>query len=196
MDCARKCRWRKQEAIRVRKNRVTQGYIEKKHPEIYKEALEFYHFLDEKYPDKKDLRRTNEFEWLKTGISGQTAKKYYARKKTTTTTTTTTIVDDRMELIIPLMRKGSTNVESSQPPTDEQPHAEIVPYGEPAETVIDTTDTSNEEILDQEIMSTLNQEIPDHIIENIMTKLRSDPDLDTFFQTINDDFNGEELIYQ
>ena len=193
MDCARKCRWRKQEAIRVRKNRVTQGYIEKKYPEIYKEALEFYQFLDEKYPDKKDLRRTNEFEWVKTGISGQTAKKYYARRKTTTTTTTTT-VDDRMELIIPLMRKGSTNVGSSQPPTDEQPHAENVPSGEMAETVIDTTDTSNEEI--PGIMSTLNQEIPDHIIEGIMSELRGDSDLETFFQTINYDFNEEELICQ
>ena len=98
MEGVRKCRWRKQEAIRVRKNRVTQGYIEKKYPEIYQEALEFYRFLDEKYPGKKDLRRTNEFEWVKTGISGQTARKYYTRKKTTTTTTT---VDDRMELIIP-----------------------------------------------------------------------------------------------
>ena len=194
MDISRKCRWRKQEAIRVRKNRVTQGYIEKKHPEIYKEALEFYQFLDEKYPAKKDLRKTNEFEWVKTGISGQTVKKYYARKKTTRTTTTTTIVDDRMELIIPLMRKGSTNAGSSQAPTDEQPHTENVPSGELAETVIDTTDTSNEEI--HEIMPTLNQEIPDHIIEDIMTELQGDPYLETFFQTINDDFNEEELIYQ
>ena len=93
------------------------------------------------------------------------------------------------------MRKGNTNAEPSQPPTDEQ-HTETVPHGELAETVTDTTDTLNEEILDQELMSTLNQEIPDHIIENILTELRGDPDLDTFFSTINDDFDEEELIYQ
>ena len=223
MDHARKNRWRRQEAERVRQNRVTQGYIEKKYPEIHKEALDFYQFLNEKYPEKKDLRRTNEFEWVKTGISGQTCKRYYTRKekKTTTTTTTTTIVNDRMELIIPLMRKDTTNAGSSvsQPQADEQPPAETLPSGEtrsnngqvflePAEIVIDSTETLNEkipeqqiipslneEIPEQQIIPSLNEEIPEQIIERIMSELQNDPHLETFFQTIDYEFN-EELICQ
>ena len=199
MDASRKCRWRKQEAERVRKNRVTQTYIEKKYPQIYQEAVEFYKFLDQKYPEKRDLRKTNEFEWIKTGISGETSKKYYGRKKTTrTTTTTTTVIDDRMELVIPLMRKDNTGAPSSQSPAgeppqtnetpaDEQPLGEIVPLGE---TAIDISP----EI--PEMMSTLNEEIPEHIIEGIMDELRGDPDFETFFSTISEDFAREELIYQ
>ena len=186
MDKPRKCRWRKQEAERVRRNRVTQGYIEKKYPEIYQESLEFYEFLNKKYPDKKDLRRTNEYEWIKTGISGETSKKFYSRRKTmTTTTTTTTTLEDRMELVIPLMRKDSAG--SSQPPADDQPPADEQPRTE--QPTIDATD-----IEIPGIMSTLNQEIPDHIIEDIMTELRGDPDIDTFFSTLSDGFDQEELI--
>ena len=206
MDSTRKCRWRKQEAIRVRKNRVTQGYIEKKYPEAYREALEFYEFLDKKYPDKKDLRRTNEFEWLKTGISGQVSKKYYERKKTTTTTTTTTVVDDRMQLVIPLMSKDRMDPPSSQPNTnassssqpqpEEQPQPETLPSGEVVETIIHSSTTLNDEILDQDMMATLNQKIPDHIIESIMADLRCDVDLEAFFQTDSSDINEEELMYQ
>ena len=196
MDSTRKCRWRHQEAERVRKNRVTQGYIEKKYPEIYNEALEFYGFLHNKYPNKKDLRRTNEYEWVKTGIPGESSKKYYSRNKTrTTTTTTTTTVSDRMELIIPLMSNDSVpssqvqqppdsvpSLQVQQPPVNEQ-HAEMVP------SVIDTTDN---EI--PQIMATLNEEIPDHIIQDIMAELRSDPDMNKFFSDINEGFDEEELI--
>ena len=207
MNYTRKKCWRKQEAERVRQNRVIQGYIEKKYPKIHKEALDFYQFLNETYPKKKDLRRTNEFEWLKTGISGQICKRYYTRKKknttttTTTSTTTTTIVNDRMELIIPLMRKDTTNAGSSV----SQPQAETPPSGEtrsnngqlfiePAEIVIDNTETLNEEIPEQQIIPSLNEEIPEHIINGIMSELQNDPYFETFFQTIDYEFNEEELI--
>ena len=204
MDNFRKNRWRRQEFQRVREQRVINGYVEKKHPEIYKEALDFYKFLDEKYPTKKDLRRTNEFEWIKTGISGQTTKRFYAHKKTTTTTTVKEY--DQMQLVIPLMTKTTTstkaksasatvtttnNFESSQPQAEpsinyEQPPVnEEQPPLELAETVIDST-TSFE--------PTLNEGIPDHIIKEIMDSLQKDPYLEDFFSTIDMDFDEESPL--
>ena len=184
MDPTRKCRWRKQEAERVRKDRVTQGYIAKKYPEIYKEAVEFYMFLNDKYPNKKDLRRTNEMEWLKTGISGEISKKYYSKRnktKTTTTTTTTTTVSDRMELVIPLMSKSSdpSSSQVQQPPVD-QPCAEIVPQ---------VNVTPDNEI--PKIMAPVNEEIPDNIIQDIIEELQRDADMVNFFSDLNEGFDQE-----
>ena len=56
---------RREEALRVRQERVISGYVKHKHPEIYAYAIEFYDRLDNLYPDKKDLRTTNEYEMLK-----------------------------------------------------------------------------------------------------------------------------------
>ena len=184
MDPVRKCRWRKQEAQRVRKDRVTQGYIAKKYPEIYEEAVEFYMFLNDKYPNKKDLRRTNEMEWLKTGISGETSKKYYSKKnRTTTTSTTTTTISDRMELVIPLMDKSRVPSSSSsqvrQPPVDKQ-CTEIAPQ---------VNVTPDNEI--PGIMATFNEEIPTNIIQDIIEELQSDADMVNFFSDLNEGFDEE-----
>ena len=203
MDNQRKNRWRKQEFERVRQQRVINGYIERKHPEIYKDAFDFYKFLDQKYPGKKDLRRTNEFEWIKTGISGQTTRRFYTRKEKTTTTTTT-IVNDQMKLVIPLMTKTTTKAKSatSQPQADEQPPVETQPTVEtqppvetlpndeqtllePAEIVIDSTNTFE---------PTLNEEIPDQIIKEIMSGLQNDPYLEDFFSTIDIEFDEESPL--
>ena len=202
MDNQRKNRWRKQEFERVRRQRVINGYIEKKHPEIYKDAFEFYKFLDEKYPEKKDLRLANEFEWVKTGISGQTTRRFYTRKEKRTTTTTT-VVNDQMKLVIPLMTKTTTKAKSaaSQPqaepfindeqppvetqlPVETQPNDEQPPL-EPAEIVIDST-TSFE--------PTLNEEIPDKIIKEIISGLENDPYLKDFFPTIDIEFDEESPL--
>ena len=67
---------RRMEALKVRHDRVVVGYFEAKYPEAFKEAEQFYQHLDSLYPEKKDIRRTNEFAWLKTGFP----KKFYPRK--------------------------------------------------------------------------------------------------------------------
>ena len=63
MDSRKNIRRRK-EAERTRKNRVLIGYIEKKHPQIHKDACEYYEKLNKTYPNKLDLRRTVEYEMM------------------------------------------------------------------------------------------------------------------------------------
>ena len=44
-------------------------YVEVKHQEIYEEAVAFYNHVNNLYPEKKDLRKTDEFKALKLGFT-------------------------------------------------------------------------------------------------------------------------------
>ena len=215
MDNCRKNRWRRQEFVKVRQQRVITGYVEKKYPEVYKEATEFYNFLNDKYPDKKDLRRTNEYEWLKTGISGETTKKFYKRNKRTTTAKEH---GDGMQLVIPLMTytgetSQSTLVNDEQPHlaetavneeqiqietvvNDEQPHLAETAVNE-EQIQIETAVNEEQPLIEpaETVVGTsnfepfVNEEIPDRIIREIMDNLQQDPYLEDFFSTIDIEFD-------
>ena len=226
MDNSRKNRWRRAESARVREQRIISGYVELKYPEVYKEAAGFYNLLNEKYPTKNDLRKTNEYEWLKTDIPNEITKKYYKRKDYPNIKKRTTVdvqthnprkeCSDNMQLVIPLMESITTAAQESQSitkpaesgqesqsitqpaesgqesqsitqpsespnesaaaveTTDEHPQVEL------AETIIDTTNS---------FMPTLNDEIPDNILEEIMAGLRQDPYLEEFFSNIEIDID-------
>ena len=49
-----------------RKDTVIAEYIQTKYNHLYKEALKFHDTIKEKYSEKFDLRKTNEFKVLKT----------------------------------------------------------------------------------------------------------------------------------
>ena len=46
-----------------------QEYIEHKYPEIYEESVAFYNHVNSIYPEKKDLRKTDQFKALKLGFT-------------------------------------------------------------------------------------------------------------------------------
>ena len=197
MEPTRKQRWRVVEAARVRKGRVILGYVEKRYSEVYREASGFFDFLNSKYPTKKDLRKTNEYELLKTCISDEPAKKYYAKRTKKTTSTTTTFVDT-MELTIPLI---TTNTTDSEPTLAEQTTTN---HGVDND-ISDIVPTFNQELPNStnhgvdndisDIVPMFNQEIPNSILDEIMSELRGDPHLDEFFENLSDDFfDHEELI--
>ena len=62
----RKKHQRREKSARIRQHMVTTEYIQFKYHDVYKEALEFYNSLNQKYPDKYDLRKTAEFKVFKT----------------------------------------------------------------------------------------------------------------------------------
>ena len=57
-----------------RKDTVIAEYIKTKYNHLYKEALKFHDTIKEKYPEKFDLRKTNEFKVLKTDATRETEK--------------------------------------------------------------------------------------------------------------------------
>ena len=45
------------------------AYIKEKYPEVYEEAGTFYNYINKRYPQKRDLRKTDEFNALKLGFT-------------------------------------------------------------------------------------------------------------------------------
>ena len=200
----RKNIWRRLETARVRQNRVITGYIEFKHPAVYKEAEEFYAQLNTRYPNKKDLRRTNEFEWVKSGFTTVKTKKYYPRKtpyeKKKDNSKPDEIVDN-MELIIPLMGRAEKTVENTETTAktnqkvmenvvDISADKEIEVFIEPPiDSFTDIPIEPTEVIIDSFPV------ISDKAIDDIIKDLREDPDLDQIFNEFDvdfDDFDEEE----
>ena len=190
----RKNRWRRVEASRVREQRIITGYVELKYPDVYKEAANFYNLLNEKYPFKKDLRKTNEYEWLKAEIPGEITKKYYKRRKPYPSIKQKVSVEinnpiDNMQLIIPLIEPPTTStVQQVEPPPAEsndkvaESQREQADKGETSEIIQDTIIEDTEII----IGPTLNDEIPNDMIEEIINGLRQDPDLNSIFDDMVD----------
>ena len=46
-----------------------QAYIKEKYPEVYEEVGTFYNYINKRYPQKRDLRKTDEFNALKLGFT-------------------------------------------------------------------------------------------------------------------------------
>ena len=171
---------RRQEAANVRHNRVIVGYMELKHPEAYKEAEEFYEQLNTKYPNKKDLRRTNEYEWLKSEFPEFKQRKYYIRKSIAEKKKDNSKQDkivDNIELVIPLMSSTEKAKEAVDMSGDTQSEITI------EEPLYSATDTQQVEVTTESFPT-----ISDEMIEDMISELREDPDLDLIFNDFDIDF--------
>ena len=75
----RKNELRRQYRAQSREALLIKDYVEAKYPEVYEEAANFYNFLNNLYPIKNDLRRTEQFKALKMGftyVPKKNARKY------------------------------------------------------------------------------------------------------------------------
>ena len=72
----RKNTLRRQYRQQAREAIFIKDYICERHPEAYQEAAAFYNHVNSMYPEKKDLRRTDEFKAVKLGFT-------YVQKKRT-----------------------------------------------------------------------------------------------------------------
>ena len=106
----RKNEQRRKHAEQARKNRVLIEYIEKVHPQIHKDACEYYQELEQKYPRKLDLRRTVEFEMT----CHNTTKRRTQRQKRPGKSR------DNMVLTIPLIPQFKINQPQSDQTTPPQ----------------------------------------------------------------------------
>ena len=182
-----------------RHDRFIATYIKAKHPDVYTEADEMYTFLKEVYPNKRDLRKVPEFLQLTTGVKSINAHYYKNRlsKKTEQNNHNTY----NMVLEIPLLNQNaltmnqnelSTTIpEETSVPTDELsttiPEETSVPTDElstiiPEETSVPTDELST--IIPEETNVPTDEPqliIPDKIYEDLLSEIRSDPDLKAIF---------------
>ena len=118
----RKNMGRREESRRVREERIITGYVKNSYPNIYKEARQFFSYLDSLYPGKNDLRKTNEYAAInhESNPKKYYPRKYYPRKQKEK-------LRDTMVLRIPLMGKNNTNTESVDIPlySQQEGHLEM-----------------------------------------------------------------------
>ena len=167
----RKNKKRREHAEQTRKNRVLIGYIEKTHPQIHKDACQYYQELDQKYPNKLDLRRTAEFEIMcyNTTKRRRTRRQKEPRKHR-----------DNMVLTIPLIPQCKINQpepDQTPPPQSDQttpPQPDNMPQHQPDNIPLPFPALTNEMV--DEIIRDLQQANPgfEQWFEDIDTDLDID----------------------
>ena len=185
--------WRRARASEVRQERLITEYIRTKHPVVYNEAATVYNQLNEKYPEKPDLRKTKEFNMILSGIS--TSSKYPRDVFPNITLNVQPTFVDNMQLRIPLLTDQSSDqspVQSSVPDQssvqspvqssvpDQSSVQSSVPVQSPVPVQFQVGEIPQVEITVQ--TSEDLHPIDDSVLEEIMKGLREDPTLHTFFQ--------------
>ena len=98
-----KRRARQKRSIQAKHDRLIAAYVKKRYPEVNTEAYNYYEALQKKYPNKRDLTKTQEFLFL------LCQDKENDGKTLSNTQVTTTVINDSMKLQIPLMDKNDVD---------------------------------------------------------------------------------------
>ena len=140
----------------IRKDKLITEYIHIKYPEIYNEANAFYQTLNNKFPDKKDLRKTDLFIFLKADIKNPPTQKEIETAQQTQKeieTAQQTQHKDNMVLKIPLMSNN------------------------PAPCIIEeTSDLQQNQAVDA-FEPTLFDQVPEDLLQKIIDELMLEPAL-------------------
>ena len=160
-----------------RHDRFISAYVKAIHADIYSKADEMYTFLKEVYPDKRDMRKVPEFLLLTTGVKNINA--HYYKNKMSKKTEQNNHNTDNMVLEIQLVNQDELSTII--------PRQTNVPTGElstiiPKETNVPTDELST--IIPKETNVPTDEPqliIPDKIYEDLLSELRSDPDLNAIF---------------
>ena len=183
---------RKDREQKIRKDRVITGYIERNYPEIYKEAEDFYNVLNNAYPTKKDLRRTNEYACMGTGVS---TRRRYPRK----TIPKKKRVENTMVLNIPLLTKPNNKVidmsqdsqiEAIVEPPQPVEEAIVEPPLPVEEAIVEPPLPVEEAIVEQPLFPIISDERIEEIIRDLK---ENDPDLEQLFNEIDIDIEIENV---
>ena len=162
-------------------DRTVSDYVRHKYPSVYAEAEEYYNELNDKYPTKKDLIKTVEHAaWKKKAREQRTAtnkrmelkiRLLQNKKKTTETIESTSNEETGFdESIPPVTANEETGLDDSMPPVAANEETgldeSIPPVG-----ILTELD---------EITPYLNEEIPHHMVQEIIEELRADRELHEF----------------
>ena len=181
-DPARRKQLRKNRQNVKRQNSLITDYIEHKYANIYAEAFEFYKNLDDKYPDKTDLRKTEEYKFWKFGSVHLTSQPQEQEPKEYT---------DNLQLNIPIKRyrtvKQGQSVTTQTLSTQEQPSTAITTQ------TLSTQEQSSTIQTPQTPQPTLLEELPHDFVQEMINELKEDPHMMKMFDTIEGQLDFEEL---
>ena len=198
---------RQQEASQVRESRIVTAYVKFKHPEIYAKAKDVYTKLDTLYPQKKDLRRTYEFQTFITGTKDNKYKRYKRKSQDESLDNMCLELSDNMLLKIPLMDKSAVPAVAPAvvPVVVPTVDAVVAPAVAPAvvPVVVPTVAPAVDAVVAPTVVPPVAPAVdalpmfpddmnalpmlPDDMIDEIVRSLSQDPDITTFFDDIFDE---------
>ena len=211
---------RRQQRDEIRQALLIYEYIKVKQPEAYEEAAKFYNYVNQYYPCKKDLRKTDEFKAIKAGFTS--VEKNGTRMYFEQVFHPISIDAQQIE---PVQPEEATHPEGEQAEPEAANPEKImqlrIPLMKPAvftQTINHITEetieenppqpTLNEEIPEEnplqtaydevlaeptQLHPTLNEEIPEEIIQKILDELRQDPGLHDVLDEIEQQVEVEQL---
>ena len=189
---------RRQKRNETRQALLINDYLKHIKPKIYEEAATFYNDLNERYPMKKDLRKTDEFKAMKLGFTyvEKNGKRCYSKQvflPIAIDESTILTIDAQepvhseeathpegesekiMQLRIPLMKSAvfTQTVSHVIEETIEQNSLQATGNEE------NPLQSAYNEVLSDlpQLHPTLSEEIPDEIINKILDELHQDPEL-------------------
>ena len=186
---------RREETIRIKQNRVIEGYVFHNHPEIYKKAKALYTALDALYPGKNDLRRTQEYQQAIGKGTGKDKYKYKYLKRHTATPqnqdetvqATNSPVVPANSPVVPANSPVVPATPQNQDETVQATNSPVVPANFPVVPVIpyeETVQTTNFPVVPANTPDTLPL-LPDEVVNNIVKELMKEPDISTFFESFD-----------
>ena len=210
---------RRQKRNETRQALLINDYIKHIKPKIYEEAATFYNYLNERYPMKKDLRKTDEFKAMKLGFTyvEKNGKRCYSKQvflpiaidESTILTidaqepvhseeathpegeSETAKTEKIMQLRIPLMKSAvfTQTVSHVIEETIEQNSLQATGNEE------NPLQTAYNEVLSDspQLHPTLSEEIPDEIINKILDELHQDPELNNIMNECEQRVETQQL---
>ena len=199
-DEIRRKQLRKNRNDEKRKSALIADYVQHKYTNIYAEAVQVYERLNERHPEKPDLRKTEWYRAWKSNVIITPPQEPAKLPK----------YEDLLELRIPIQRyrtvKHSLTVTTQteqpaqeQPVTVEMPQEQPVTVEMPQEQPV-TVEMPQEQPVTVEIpdieplQPTLGDEIPQDLVDHIIGQLREDPDLKDIFDNVDELF--EDINYE
>ena len=189
-DEIRRKQLRKNRNDEKRKNALIADYVQHKHGNIYAEAVQVYERLNERHPEKADLRKTEWYRAWKSNVIITPPEEPAKLPK----------YEDLLELKIPIQKyrtvKHSLTVTTqTEQPVQEQPVTVEMPQEQPVTVEMPQEQPVTVEMPDIEpLQPILGDEIPQDLVDHIIGQLREDPDLKDIFDNVDELF--EDINYE
>ena len=204
---------RKNRQDEKRQNCLIADYVQHKYANVYAEAFNFYKRLNDRHPNKTDLRKTDEYRFWKSGVSCMSPQNHVQEQEpqepshvsselqssspanceppspatTESQAPGNHIYEDNLQLKIPIWRYRT--VKHNQSITTQT--LSIVSE-ESAQEPPATVQMPHVEAL----QPTLFDELPADLVDQIIDQLGEDPDLKNMFDNIDELHNFEEIDFE
>ena len=195
-----------------RQNLLITDYIQHKYHNVYTEAFQFYTKLNDQYPNKTDLRKTDVYKFWKFGGVHHTSEQEQEPQPQRPASSE----PQEQEPQSPASSEPQEQEQEPPSPPSNEPQGSQSPdqdtYTDNLQLKIPikryrtikhgqsvTTQTlfSQEQLstiqIPQTLQPTLLEELPADLVQEVIDQLSEDPDLMNMFDTIEEQFNLEEL---